>query len=472
MPRSGINGTFTLPPNTDNQQPNTPISSAMFNAFADDVEQTYNTPQPIAYGGTGATTAGGAADALSPAFVNVASATTTNIGAATSPNVNITGTTTITAFDTAPSGVRRHVTFLGALTLTHNATSLILQGGANIPTAAGDTAEIVSLGSGNWKVEDYSKYSGQPVTLQNLNLSASVAANALTITLSSPASLTFRSASPANGTTSTLDVSSNLSLVISSGSTLGTSNGVSARIWVVAFNDAGTLRLGAINCRSGLNIFPLRDGIFSSTAEGGAGGADSAQVIYTGTAVTSKALTVLGYVEITQATAGTWATAPSLVQALSSRTKLPGDLVQNSATQSGAYASGTTLTPFDDTIPQIGEGTEFLTASVTPSAGCNLLKIEHSATYASNVANNITAALFRDLGADALSANGQVFSAAGNTITLGLAHIVLAGAVSATTFKIRAGGSQAGAVYINGRSSGAVYGGVAGAFLSVSELMS
>lgn len=60
MPRSGINGTYNLPPNTDNQVPNTPISSSMFNAFADDVEQTNNTVVPEAYGGTGASTYAGA----------------------------------------------------------------------------------------------------------------------------------------------------------------------------------------------------------------------------------------------------------------------------------------------------------------------------------------------------------------------------------------------------------------------------
>jgi hypothetical protein len=45
--------------------------------------------------------------------------------------------------------------FSGALTLTYNATSLILPGAANITTAAGDTLEAVSLGSGNWVVTVY-----------------------------------------------------------------------------------------------------------------------------------------------------------------------------------------------------------------------------------------------------------------------------------------------------------------------------
>lgn len=55
MPRSP--STYSLPPGTTPQVPNTVISSSMFTAFADDVAQTFNTVQPIGYGGTNATNA-------------------------------------------------------------------------------------------------------------------------------------------------------------------------------------------------------------------------------------------------------------------------------------------------------------------------------------------------------------------------------------------------------------------------------
>jgi hypothetical protein len=42
------------------------------------------------------------------------------------------------------------------LLLTYNVTSLILPGNANITTAANDTAEFLSLGSGNWICLNYS----------------------------------------------------------------------------------------------------------------------------------------------------------------------------------------------------------------------------------------------------------------------------------------------------------------------------
>jgi hypothetical protein len=81
----------------------------------------------------------------------LASASTTDLGAVDSHVVNITGTTTITGLGTVSAGIRRKVWFSGALTLTHNGTSLILPTGSNITTAAGDSAEFVSLGSGNWR---------------------------------------------------------------------------------------------------------------------------------------------------------------------------------------------------------------------------------------------------------------------------------------------------------------------------------
>ena len=95
--------------------------------------------------------------------VDVASATTTDIGAAASNYVRVTGTTTITALGTIASGVRRKVVFGGILTLTHNATSLILPTGANITTAAGDCAEFESEGSGNWRCTSYQPATGAAV---------------------------------------------------------------------------------------------------------------------------------------------------------------------------------------------------------------------------------------------------------------------------------------------------------------------
>lgn len=107
------------------------------------------------------------ANALNDAAeVSLASAATINIGAAASNNIYITGTTAITAFDNVAAGITRHLRFAASLTLTYNATSLILPGGQNIITAAGDTAIAHSLGGGNWQLE-YFPASGAAVASRN-----------------------------------------------------------------------------------------------------------------------------------------------------------------------------------------------------------------------------------------------------------------------------------------------------------------
>ena len=85
----------------------------------------------------------------------IASASTTDLGTKDSTFLTVSGTTTITALGTVSAGIYKFIIFSGALTLTHNGTSLILPGAANITTVAGDTALFLSLGSGNWKCMFY-----------------------------------------------------------------------------------------------------------------------------------------------------------------------------------------------------------------------------------------------------------------------------------------------------------------------------
>lgn len=104
-------------------------------------------------------TMGGALNWATP--VSIASAATTNIGAAASNLVSVTGTTTITGFDSAP-GAMRTVIFNTALTLTHSA-GLILPGAANIVTAAGDIATFINVGGTTWRCMSYQRADGTPI---------------------------------------------------------------------------------------------------------------------------------------------------------------------------------------------------------------------------------------------------------------------------------------------------------------------
>jgi hypothetical protein len=94
---------------------------------------------------------------------DIASAGSTDIGAVEGLFHDITGTTTITGLGTVRAGILKILKFEGALTLTHNATSLILPGGANITTADGDIGIFISEGSGNWRCVSYDRAATTPV---------------------------------------------------------------------------------------------------------------------------------------------------------------------------------------------------------------------------------------------------------------------------------------------------------------------
>lgn len=90
------------------------------------------------------------------AEITVASATTCDILGAASEFIAISGTTTITSFGTGTNRIR-YVRATGAFLITQNATSLICPGGRDITTAAGDTFIVISDGSSNARIVNYSR---------------------------------------------------------------------------------------------------------------------------------------------------------------------------------------------------------------------------------------------------------------------------------------------------------------------------
>jgi hypothetical protein len=118
----------------------------------------------------------------------VASAATVDLcGSAIAPQayITISGTTTITSFgSTCKAGHVKLITFSGILTLTYNASSLIIPGAANVTTAAGDQAVVVALGSGNWQVMSYTPASGAAL----INPAIDVGDYVLTAAIATPSS--------------------------------------------------------------------------------------------------------------------------------------------------------------------------------------------------------------------------------------------------------------------------------------------
>lgn len=193
--------------------------------------------------------------------------------------------------------------------------------------------------------------SGVTVSDKIQPINASVSSNALTLTLNATV-LDFRSATLGSGTVITRTVSSPISLIISSGSTLGTINAVQSRLAVLAIDNAGTVELAVVNIAGGVNLDET--GVISTTAEGGAGGADSVNVVYSNTARTNVSYRLIGFVESTQATAGAWVTAPSKIQGGGGQSLLPAFL---SSRQTSGLATG--ISPTNGTTGSISFGVVF-----------------------------------------------------------------------------------------------------------------
>lgn len=89
----------------------------------------------------------------------IASAATTNVGGADSDYFEVSGTAGITSFGSGANYDHVWAQFQGACAITHHATDLILPGGANYTTEAGDILELIRIEGSKWKCVSISKAS-------------------------------------------------------------------------------------------------------------------------------------------------------------------------------------------------------------------------------------------------------------------------------------------------------------------------
>lgn len=154
----------------------------------------------------------------------------------------------------------------------------------------------------------------------NVSVKASVASSALTIYMTQADGTTnpgangarsrigFRSATLTSGAYTVLDVVTTLTTIISVGSTAGFGSAQSDYLHVYAINNAGVVELAwsAIGGRD-------ENLLYSTTAEGGAGAADSHMVLYSTTARTNVPIRLIGKITLSALTPGSWTTAPTVI---------------------------------------------------------------------------------------------------------------------------------------------------------------
>ena len=145
-----------------------------------------------------------------------------------------------------------------------------------------------------------------------------------------------------------------------------------------------------------------------------------------------------------------------------------GSVLQVVNSQTGAVATTTTTIPFDDTIPQITEGAQFLSLAITPISATSKLLFQIVLMVSTSGANNVGVALFQGATTSAIAAT-LTFPSTGNNNTCALNYFMTSGTTSSTTFTVRAG-PGAGTLTVNGNTSARLFGGVMYSSITITEI--
>lgn len=228
----------------------------------------------------------------------------------------------------------------------------------------------------------------------------------------------FRSSTLASGSVVFREITAAISTVITSGSTAGFFAAKAEKLHIYLIDNAGTVELAW----SGSDIWD-EAALQSTTAEGGAGAADSKTTLYSTTARSNVAIRYLGYALLTEATPGTWVTNPTQIfVGKPARTQ-----IENGVVASTGNGRGST----DDRIRRITN-----TTNIGPGT---------AVTHATSAANGSTFTINEDglyfletSDGDSASALGWGFSLNSNQLTTSIASITAANRLQLSRTEITA----------------------------------
>jgi len=147
-----------------------------------------------------------------------------------------------------------------------------------------------------------------------------------------------------------------------------------------------------------------------------------------------------------------------------------GNVIQVVNFQTGALATGTTIIPLDDTIPQITEGNEYMTLAITPTNASNILIIDVVFIGAVSSLDAIIAAVFQDSVANALASLAFIVPATNYYHAASFKHKMVAGTTSPTTMRVRIGPATGGSTFtFNGIVGTRRFGGSYASSITITE---
>lgn len=228
----------------------------------------------------------------------------------------------------AGNGSGDTITFGGQISQLINDTKIYATGSAQLLSAV-----LSNITGTNMSTE-----------ITNLTLSAGVSANALTMNVKTkagvdpsggdPVKIAFRSATATSGLYLERSITASLAVTVPSGASLGTISAQDQYIYLYAIDNAGTVELAV----SGSRIFD-QGSLQNTTALSGA--STSATVLYSTVARTNVPIRFIGRTSVNEATAGTYASAPT---ELSLSSGLDYKLVRSMVELYGGNGMGSTNT--------------------------------------------------------------------------------------------------------------------------------
>lgn len=162
-------------------------------------------------------------------------------------------------------------------------------------------------------------------------------------------------------------------------------------------------------------------------------------------------------------------TLPANTDTVAVQSQAVRQVISNTVT---AVATGTTVLPHDDTIPQNTEGDQYMSLSITPKSATSKLIIDVTWNGSYSINSQVTAALFQDTTANALAAvSSEVITGNQTMLNLKIQYVMTSNTTSATTFKVRAGGTGIGSTTtFNGRNGARIMGGVMTSSIIITEI--
>ena len=360
---------------------------------------------------------------------------------------------------------------------TRLAVALNNDGTVKSAVVAAGTGASIAYSSGVFTVS----FSGDgPNFTQNIGLRIDVNApvanqmriNLLRADLSTPTTvnpvrIAFAAATPSSGIYNTRTATTTTTLVVTGGSTLNFLPSELGRIYIGLLDNGGVPELCVWNpkvvvasstaARVSQLFRPSETSLQTTTAEGGAGTADSAGVIYSSTARSGVPIRLIGYMDMqTGSTAGNWSNNPNALHLIGPGVKTTGEVIQTVGTVTGVVRTGTTVAVLDGTTPQIGEGDVYLWATMTSTSPVN--PVEISSIWEGSTSSTGSRAIVhvhRNSEADALLSAVDWFDAS-ITMQAVPAHAVIATTTAAAAgYYLVAGYNQAGTTMMNGENAAA-----------------